>query len=464
MVRFRAIAIAGLLFAAPAMAIEPFPPAFKTQEIATNGTTLHVRVGGSGPAVVLLHGFGDTGDMWAPVAAKLVQGSHRDRPGSARHGPVGASRHRLHQEERGAGYRRRAGCAAGPEGRSGHPRYRQHGGIRPGGAVSRPHHQMGGDRCAAAGRRAIGRRSSAIPRPGISISTARTRNVWWRGGSASILDRFYNELSADPEKIDEATRAHYAALYARPHAMHDAFEQFVAFPQDGVDNRAFLAKGKLTMPVLALGGEKSYGAGMAAEICAVAIERQRRRHSRVRPLDHGRESGRDDQIDHRFSGEMSLSIRRPVRRPRCGLAHHGADHPRRGDLYPAARHDEGGRARPLVCAGPRGLCRRRTGRILGTCYLRANRPGPGAHIANAGFMVADEAGGRGLGEALCGHALAEAKTAGFRAMQFNFVVASNERAVRLWQRMGFAVVGRVPQAFDHPRLGLVDALVMFRDL
>ena len=103
-------------------------------------------------------------------------------------------------------------------------------------------------------------------------------------------------------------------------------------------------------------------------------------------------------------------------------------------------------------------------RILGTCYLRANRPGPGAHIANAGFMVAGEAGGRGLGESLCGHALAEAKAAGFRAMQFNFVVASNEQAVRLWQRMGFAIVGRVPEAFDHPRLGLVDALVMFRDL
>ncbi len=104
------------------------------------------------------------------------------------------------------------------------------------------------------------------------------------------------------------------------------------------------------------------------------------------------------------------------------------------------------------------------GRILGTFYLRANRPGPGAHIANAGFMVAGEAGGRGLGQTLCDHALAEAKTAGFRAMQFNFVVASNERAVRLWQRMGFAVVGRVPQAFDHPEFGLVDALVMFRDL
>jgi len=90
------------------------------------------------------------------------------------------------------------------------------------------------------------------------------------GRERIFLDRFYNELSAHPEKIDEATRTHYAALYARPHAMHDALEQFAAFPQDGVDNRAFLAKGKLTMPVLALGGEKSYGAGMAAEIGAVA--------------------------------------------------------------------------------------------------------------------------------------------------------------------------------------------------
>lgn len=103
------------------------------------------------------------------------------------------------------------------------------------------------------------------------------------------------------------------------------------------------------------------------------------------------------------------------------------------------------------------------GRILGTYYLRANRPGPGAHVANAGFMVAGEAGGHGIGQALCGHALATAKTKEFRAMQFNFVVASNERAVGLWQRMGFAVMGRLPGAFDHPRLGLVDALVMFQE-
>jgi pimeloyl-ACP methyl ester carboxylesterase len=91
------------------------------------------------------------------------------------------------------------------------------------------------------------------------------------GRERIFLDRFYNELSARPEKIDEATRAHYAALYARPHAMHDALEQFVAFPQDGIDNRAFVAKGKLTMPILAVGGEKSYGTGMVAEIKSVAV-------------------------------------------------------------------------------------------------------------------------------------------------------------------------------------------------
>ena len=104
------------------------------------------------------------------------------------------------------------------------------------------------------------------------------------------------------------------------------------------------------------------------------------------------------------------------------------------------------------------------GEILGTYYLRANRPGPGAHVANAGFMVAGAKGGRGLGQALCEHALKTAKARGFRSMQFNFVVASNDRAVRLWRRMGFEIAGRLPQAFDHPSLGLTDALMMHRTL
>src|SRR6202000_490744 len=91
------------------------------------------------------------------------------------------------------------------------------------------------------------------------------------GREGIFLDRFYKELSDDPKRIDEATRAHYADLYARPHAMHDAFEQFVAFPQDGVDNRAFAAKDRLTMPVLALGAEKSYALAMADDLKKVAV-------------------------------------------------------------------------------------------------------------------------------------------------------------------------------------------------
>jgi pimeloyl-ACP methyl ester carboxylesterase len=90
------------------------------------------------------------------------------------------------------------------------------------------------------------------------------------GRERIFLDRFWNELSANPAGIDEQTRNHYAQLYARPHAMHDALEQFAAFPRDGEDNRAFLAAGKLQMPVLAVGGDHSYGASMARELEAVA--------------------------------------------------------------------------------------------------------------------------------------------------------------------------------------------------
>jgi ribosomal protein S18 acetylase RimI-like enzyme len=102
------------------------------------------------------------------------------------------------------------------------------------------------------------------------------------------------------------------------------------------------------------------------------------------------------------------------------------------------------------------------GAIIGTYYLRANQQGGGAHVANCGFMTTPAMSGRGVARAMAEHALAHARERGFRAMQFNFVVSSNERAVRLWQSLGFAIVGRVPQAFDHPRFGLVDALVMHR--
>lgn len=105
-----------------------------------------------------------------------------------------------------------------------------------------------------------------------------------------------------------------------------------------------------------------------------------------------------------------------------------------------------------------------TGELVGTYYLKPNQPGGGAHVCNCGYVVAARAQGRGVATAMCEHSQAEAIARGFRAMQFNFVVATNERAVRLWQALGFAVVGRLPGAFRHPRLGYVDALVMFKTL
>jgi len=104
------------------------------------------------------------------------------------------------------------------------------------------------------------------------------------------------------------------------------------------------------------------------------------------------------------------------------------------------------------------------GRVVGTYYLKANQQGGGAHVANCGYITAEGARGRGVARAMCGHSLDHARQQGFLAMQFNFVVASNTRAVRLWQSLGFAIVGTLPQVFRHPLLGLTDALVMYRKL
>ena len=104
------------------------------------------------------------------------------------------------------------------------------------------------------------------------------------------------------------------------------------------------------------------------------------------------------------------------------------------------------------------------GAVVGTYYLRTNQMGGGSHVANCGYMTAPEASGRGVARTMCLHSLERAKARGFRAMQFNFVVSTNERAVRLWQSLGFEVAGRLPGAFLHPELGFVDALVMFRAL
>lgn len=104
------------------------------------------------------------------------------------------------------------------------------------------------------------------------------------------------------------------------------------------------------------------------------------------------------------------------------------------------------------------------GRVLGTYFVRANQQGGGGHVANAAYATAPAARGRGVARAMCAHSLEHARARGFRAMQFNLVLASNERAVRLWQAMGFAVIGLIPAAFVHPVLGDVDALIMHRAL
>ena len=102
--------------------------------------------------------------------------------------------------------------------------------------------------------------------------------------------------------------------------------------------------------------------------------------------------------------------------------------------------------------------------ILGTSYLRPNQGGGGAHVANAGYATAVAAQGKGVARALLAHSLEAARARGYRAMQFNFVVATNARAVATWEAAGFATLARLPQAFEHPRLGVVDALVMHRTL
>lgn len=104
------------------------------------------------------------------------------------------------------------------------------------------------------------------------------------------------------------------------------------------------------------------------------------------------------------------------------------------------------------------------GQVVGTYYMRTNQAGGGAHVANCAFMTAPAARERGAGAAMCAHALQTAAAAGYTAMQFNFVVSTNKRAIALWERFGFETVGRLPRAFRHPTLGPVDALVMYRTL
>jgi ribosomal protein S18 acetylase RimI-like enzyme len=136
-----------------------------------------------------------------------------------------------------------------------------------------------------------------------------------------------------------------------------------------------------------------------------------------------------------------------------------------GDTYPYDPAISFEAARDLWTRPPaRCFVARDGAEVVGAYCLRPNQPALGDHVANAGYMVSPSARGQGIGAAMCAHSMNVARAAGFRAMQFNFVVASNEGAVRLWQRMGFAIVGRVPRAFRHRTRGETDVFVMHRAL
>jgi L-amino acid N-acyltransferase YncA len=134
-----------------------------------------------------------------------------------------------------------------------------------------------------------------------------------------------------------------------------------------------------------------------------------------------------------------------------------------GDTYAYPAETTRNEARRIWMAPPAvPYVAEQSGRIVGTYALRPNQPGGGDHVANCGYMTHPDARGHGVGGAMCAHSMQAARERGYTAMQFNFVVASNEGAVRLWQQHGFAVVGRVPGAFRHRTLGPVDVLIMHR--
>lgn len=136
-----------------------------------------------------------------------------------------------------------------------------------------------------------------------------------------------------------------------------------------------------------------------------------------------------------------------------------------GDTYTYARETTKEQAYALWMSAPRQtFVADDDGAIVGSYFIKTNQSGGGDHVCNCGYMVAANARGRGLAALMCEHSQTVAKELGYRAMQFNFVVASNESAVHLWNKLGFATVGRLPLAFHHPHLGYVDALVMFKSL
>ncbi len=253
--------------------MQPFPAGFRTQDIPTNGAIIHVRIGGKGPAAILLHGYGESGDMWVPLAAELTPDHTVIVP-----------------DLRGMGLSSR------PE--DGYDKKTQGhdvAGVLDALKIERADlvtHDIGN----MVGYAFVAQYPSRVarfvlmdaPLPGVGPweEILKSPLLWhFRFGGPDMerlvagreriyLDRFWNEFSADPKAFTEISRQHYARLYARPGAMHAGFAQFAAFDQDAIDNGVFVAKGKLTMPVLAVGGEKSFGSTMAVVMRAAATDVQ----------------------------------------------------------------------------------------------------------------------------------------------------------------------------------------------
>jgi pimeloyl-ACP methyl ester carboxylesterase len=254
------------------MPVGSWPDAFAAQQMVVTGGTQYVRVGGKGSAVLLLHGFGDTGDMWVPLADVLVKDQAVIVPDLR---GMGLSSHPEGGYEKVAQARDLAAIV-------------DQLGFQDVGLVTHDIGNMVGYAFAAQFPQRVTKWVAMdAPLPGIGHWDDQLKNpkVWhfnFRGPDVErlvagreriLLDRFYNELSANPSRIDEQTRDHYAALYARPGAIHNALGgQFAAFAQDAIDNQQLVAKGKLKMPVLAIGGDHSYGSNLATEIGFAAAD------------------------------------------------------------------------------------------------------------------------------------------------------------------------------------------------
>ncbi|RUV36527.1 MAG: alpha/beta fold hydrolase [Mesorhizobium sp.] len=243
--------------------VKPFPASFEAREVKTDGVTIHVRVGGSGPAVLMLHGYGETGDMWEPLAVEMAK-DHMVIVPDLR--GMGLSSHPE------TGYDKKT-QAADMEA------VLRSLNIQSVDLVTHDIGNMVGFAFAAQHRDQVSKFVLIdAPVPGVGPWEEILKNplLWhFRFGGPDMerlvagreriyLDRFWNEFSADPSLFDEASREHYAALYALPGAMHSGFAQFAAFDQDALDNKAILeTSGKLKMPLLAIGGEMSFGTQMA---------------------------------------------------------------------------------------------------------------------------------------------------------------------------------------------------------